>query len=319
MKALLARLKIDSYILMLISTVALASILPARGAGVAVAGAAADIGIVVLFFMHGARLSRQSVVDGAKHWRLHGAVGSVTYLVFPLLGLALAALPFLDPWMRTGILFLTLLPSTVQSSIAFTAIARGNVAGAVCSAAFSNLAGIFLTPLMVAVLLTGQQGGISGVMVLAIVTQLLLPFLAGHLLQPWLAAWISRQRRLLTATDRGSILLVVYAAFSAAVVDGLWARVSSGDLLLLAGISSAILALVLTLTRLLGKWLNFSREDIVVLQFCGSKKSLASGVPMAGVLFPPATVGSIILPLMIFHQIQLMVCAVLASRYGRDS
>ena len=135
----------------------------------------------------------------------------------------------------------------------------------------------------------------------------------------WLAGWIDRQKALLTVIDRGSILLVVYAAFSAAVVEGLWARVSSGDLLLLAGICAAILALVLGWTRLLGTWLKFGREDLIVLQFCGSKKSLASGVPMAGVLFPAATVGAIILPLMIFHQIQLIICATLAARYGRDT
>ena len=319
MKALLARLKIDSYILLLVGTVALASLLPARGIAANIAGAAADTGIVILFFMHGARLSRQAVIDGAKHWRLHATVGSFTYLVFPLLGLAVYALPFLDPWLRTGMLFLTLLPSTVQSSIAFTAMARGNVAGAVCSAAFSNLAGIFLTPLLVALLLTGEQGGVSGKAVLTIVTHLLLPFIAGHVLQPLIGAWITRQKKMLTMVDRGSILLVVYAAFSAAVVEGLWGRVSPADLALIAGLSGAMLAVVLTLTALVGRWFGFAREDIIVLQFCGSKKSLASGVPMAGVLFPAATVGAIILPLMFFHQIQLMVCAVLAGRYGRKA
>lgn len=317
MKALLARLKIDTYILLLVGTVALASFLPARGIGADIAGIAAKIGIVILFFMHGARLSRQAVIDGVKHWRLHATVGSFTYLVFPALGLAIYALPFLDEWLRIGMLFLTLLPSTVQSSIAFTAMARGNVAGAVCSAAFSNLAGIFLTPLLVALLLTGEQGGVSGEAVLTIITQLLLPFVAGHLLQPLIGAWITRQKKLLTVVDRGSILLVVYAAFSAAVVEGLWGRVSPGDLALIAGLSGLVLAVVLTLTALIGRWFGFSREDIIVLQFCGSKKSLASGVPMAGVLFPAATVGAIILPLMFFHQIQLMVCAVLAGRYGR--
>lgn len=319
MKALLARLRIDSFIVLLMGTVGLASLLPARGVGADIAGGAADVGIVALFFLHGARLSRQAVIDGARHWRLHASVGAVTYGVFPLLGLAIAMLPFLDPWLRTGLVFLTLLPSTVQSSIAFTAIAHGNVAGAVCSAAFSNLAGIVITPVLVALLLTGEQGGISGDAVLTIVVQLLLPFLAGHLLQPLIGSWIARQRALLLVVDRGSVLMVVYAAFSAAVVDGLWSRVSAGDLLTILAVSAFLLAFVLTLTAVAGRWLGFARADIIVLQFCGSKKSLATGVPMAGVLFPAATVGAVILPLMVFHQLQLIVCAVLAARYGREA
>ncbi|OYX67464.1 MAG: bile acid:sodium symporter [Sphingomonadales bacterium 32-64-17] len=319
MKALLARLKIDTFILLLLGTVGLASLLPARGTGAGIAGGAADVGIVLLFFLHGARLSRQAVIDGARHWRLHATVGAVTYGVFPLLGLGIAALPFLDPWLRTGLVFLTLLPSTVQSSIAFTAMARGNVAGAVCSAAFSNLAGIVITPVLVALMLTGEQGGISGKAVLTIVVQLLLPFVAGHLLQPLIGNWIARQRVLLLVVDRGSVLLVVYAAFSAAVVEGLWSQVSAGDMLTILGLSALLLAFVLVLTALVGRWLGFAREDVIVLQFCGSKKSLATGVPMAGVLFPAATVGAVILPLMVFHQLQLMVCAVLAARYGRKA
>ncbi|WP_191229273.1 bile acid:sodium symporter family protein [Aurantiacibacter xanthus] len=319
MKALLSRLKIDTFILLLLGTVGLASLLPARGVGADIAGGAADVGIVALFFLHGARLSRQAVIEGLRHWRLHATVGAVTYGVFPLLGLGIALLPFIDPWLRTGLVFLTLLPSTVQSSIAFTAMARGNVAGAVCSAAFSNLAGIVITPVLVALMLTGEQGGISGDAVLTIVVQLLLPFVAGHLLQPLIGKWIARQRALLLVVDRGSVLMVVYAAFSAAVVEGLWSRVSPADMVTIVALSALLLAFVLVFTWLVGRWLGFSREDVIVLQFCGSKKSLATGVPMAGVLFPAATVGAVILPLMVFHQLQLMVCAVLAARYGREA
>jgi sodium/bile acid cotransporter 7 len=310
-RAWLDRLHIDGYIVLLAGMVLLATLLPARGLGAQVASLAADTGIVLLFFLHGARLSREAIRDGARHWRLHGATGAVTYLLFPLLGLALVQLPGLDPALSLGLLYLTLLPSTVQSAIAFTAMARGNVAAAVCSAAFSNL-----TPLLVALLITGKSGGLSGAAVLAIAGQLLLPFLAGHLARPWLGAWIGRQKRLTTTVDRGAILLVVYASFSAAVVEGLWSRVSWVDLAVLVALSSALLAAVLWLTWMLGRWLGFSREDAIVLQFCGSKKSLATGVPMAGVLFPASQLGAILLPVMIFHQIQLMVCAVLAQRYG---
>ena len=195
-------------------------------------------------------------------------------------------------------------------------MARGNVAAAVCSASFSNFAGIFLTPLLVALLLTGQSGGFSGESAQRIGVQLLLPFLAGHLLRPWIGAWVAGRGRVLGLVDRGSILLVVYTAFAAAVTEGLWETVSAGDLALLCLLSAALLALVLLLSHGLGRAMNLPRADRIVLQFCGSKKSLASGVPMAGVLFGTAQVGAIILPLMIFHQIQLMVCAVLARRYG---
>lgn len=316
MNGLVKRLNIDAYILLLVTMVALASVLPARGVGATIAGICANTGIVLLFFLHGARLSRQAVVDGLRHWRLHVAVAAMTYLLFPILGVAIRALPFVDPSLATGILFLTLLPSTVQSSIAFTAMAKGNVAGAVCSASFSNLAGIFITPLFAALLITGKHGGFSTDAVTTIALQLLLPFLTGHFLRPWIGAWITTQKKLLTIVDRGSILLVVYTAFSAAVVAGLWSRVSMTDLAAIVVLSGALLTVVLVVSYFVSKCLGFNREDRIVLQFCGSKKSLASGVPMAGVLFSTSQVGAIILPLMIFHQIQLMICAVLARRYA---
>ncbi len=315
MQALLARFQIDSYLLMLLGTVVLASVLPARGMWAPIAGGMADAGIVLLFFLHGARLSRQAVLDGARNWRLHLTIGAMTFVIFPLLGLGIRILPGLERDMATGLLFLTLLPSTVQSSIGFTAIARGNVAAAVCSASFSNLAGIFLTPLLVALLITGKSGGISTGMILTIAFQLLLPFLAGHFLRPWIGGWVMRQKRLLAFVDKGSILMVVYTAFGAAVVEGLWQRVAPGDLAMVVIIAGALLAVVLALSYGIGRAMGFPRADAIVLQFCGSKKSLATGVPMAGVLFAPAQVGAILLPVVIFHQIQLMVCAVLAQRY----
>ncbi|TPE62198.1 bile acid:sodium symporter [Sandaracinobacter neustonicus] len=320
MKALLARFNIDPYILLLLGTVALASLLPARGIWADIVGIASKIGIVLLFFLHGARLSREAVVAGAQHWRLHLCVAAMTYGLFPVLGVLSQFIPGVDPTLGRGLLFLTLLPSTVQSSIAFTAIAHGNVAAAVCSASFSNLAGIGITPLLTATLMhSSADGGFSSDAVLTIVVQLLLPFLAGHLLRPWIGDWVAARKAMLTYVDRGSILLVVYSAFGAAVVAGLWDQVTLKDFLIVLAVAAAMLAIVLWASQALGRWMGFAREDIIVLQFCGSKKSLASGVPMAGVLFPAAQVGAIILPLMLFHQLQLMVCAVLARRYGRQA
>ncbi len=314
MNRLLARLNIDPYLLLLISTVGLASILPARGAWAGIAGGAADAGIALLFFLHGAKLSREAILDGAKAWKLHLTVACLTFVLFPIVGLGVSAIPGLEPSLAVGVLYLTLLPSTVQSSIAFTAIAGGNVAAAVCSASFSNLAGIFITPLLTALFITGKTQGFSTDPIIAIAVQLLLPFIAGHLLRPWIGGFVSRHKKLLGYTDRGSILLVVYTAFGAAVLEGLWHKVTLAELGLIAALSLGILAVIMVIGNVLGRMLGFNHEDRIVILFCGSKKSLATGVPLAGVLFPAAQVGAIILPLMFFHQIQLMVCAVLARR-----
>jgi sodium/bile acid cotransporter 7 len=308
----------DPYIVALVSTVLLATVLPCRGAAVGLFTAAQNAAICLLFFVHGAKLSRDAILKGSGNWRLHLSVLGSTYLVFPILGLAACALAshWLPQPLLIGLLFLTLLPSTVQSSIAFTAIARGNVPAAICSASLSNLLGIFITPLLVQLLLGHAGKGLSWSVAQTILLQLLLPFFLGHLSRPWTSGFIGRHKLLTTLVDRGSILLVVYVAFSAAVVQGIWHLVSPGDFAITVAISILILAAVLTITMRGARLLGFSRPDEVVMVFCGSKKSLASGVPMAGVLFPAATVGAVIVPLMLFHQLQLMACAVLARRYA---
>lgn len=311
----------EPLVLALAGTVLLASVLPSRGAFVPVMDGIADASIALLFFLHGAKLSREAIRGGARNWKVHIAALITTFLLFPLLGLGFTALPLgLGP-LAAGLLFLTLLPSTVQSSIAFTSVARGNVAAAVCSASFSNLLGVFVTPLLVALLMSdmaGQGGGISWATLQSIVMQLLVPFFAGHLLRPVIGGFVARHKSILSYVDRGSILLVIYNSFGAAVREGLWYRIPPTALLLVALLCCLLLALVLLATRAMGRVLGLPQEDLVVLQFCGSKKSLASGVPMAGVLFPAAQVGLVILPLMVFHQIQLIVCAFLARRYASE-
>jgi sodium/bile acid cotransporter 7 len=257
------------------------------------------------------------VLSGALHWRLHLLVLCSTFVLFPLLGVAAryAFASVLPDSLLVGLLFLCLLPSTVQSSIAFTSIAHGNVAAAVCSASLSNLIGIFLTPALVA-LLMNLKGGVSPGAVGAIILQLLLPFLAGHFLRPWVGAFVARHRAAVGFVDRGSILLVVYLAFSEAVANGIWNVVGLGDLVKLLVVCAVLLAIVLATTTVVARQLGFERADEIAIVFCGSKKSLASGVPMAGVLFPLAQVGMAVLPLMLFHQIQLLACAALARRYA---
>lgn len=315
--------KIDPFLLWLVAVVAAASLLPVRGAWASAFDILADLAIGLLFFLHGAKLSRAAIVQGLGAWQLHGLVLASTYLWFPLIGLLTVAAVggWLDPVLLSGVLFLTLLPSTVQSSIAFTAVARGNVAAAVCSASLSNLVGIILTPLLAGLLIhaQGRGGGFDWHAVQGIVVQLLLPFLAGHLLRPLIGAWVDRHKKLLMPVDRGSILLVVYTAFSAAVANGIWQVLDLADLIALLAISAAILAAIMIANAGLAKLAGLPREDAIVLLFCGSKKSLVSGVPMAGALFAPAQVGMVVLPLMIFHQLQLFVCAWLAGRYARSA
>jgi sodium/bile acid cotransporter 7 len=307
----------DNFTLAIVATVAVASFLPAVGSAATELHYLTIFAIALLFFLHGARLSREAALAGALHWRLHLTVLAATFVLFPILGLlaryALGAV--LPDSLLVGLLFLCLLPSTVQSSIAFTSIAHGNVAAAVCSASLSNLLGIFLTPALVA-LLMNLKGGVSPGAILDIVLQLLAPFLAGHFLRPWIGDFVARHRAALGYVDRGSILLVVYLAFSEAVANGLRHVLGLGDLVKLLVVCAALLAIVLLTTVFAARRLGFTRVDEIVIVFCGSKKSLASGVPMAGVLFPLAQVGMVVLPLMLFHQIQLMVCAALARRYA---
>ncbi|MFT4252784.1 MAG: bile acid:sodium symporter family protein [Caulobacter sp.] len=314
--ALLAKLKIDGYILALVSMVVLASFLPVQGQAAVIMGWVVKAAIALLFFLHGAKLSREAVISGITHWRLHLTILAFTFLLFPILGLAISKAGVLSPTMAAGMVFLACLPSTVQSSIAFTSIGRGNVAAAVCAASASNLFGIFLTPVLVGFLMNahGDVGGWDSIQ--SIVVQLLLPFVAGQLARPLVGKWIEKHKTLVGRVDRGSILLVVYSAFSAAVVEGLWHKVSPLELIVLLAACGVLLTLVMLATMFGARALGFSKADEVAIVFCGSKKSLATGVPMAGILFPGATAGVLVLPLMIFHQIQLMACSVMAQRYG---
>jgi sodium/bile acid cotransporter 7 len=221
----------------------------------------------------------------------------------------------LSPELYLGLLFLCALPSTVQSSIVFTMIAGGNVPAAVCAASASSLIGIVVTPLLVGLLMQ-VHGGVSLSSVEGIALQLLAPFLVGQFARRWIGDWLLRHKRLTGLVDRGVILLIVYTAFSAGVVNGIWHEIDLRSLLAVVVLDILLLALVLTITTVVSRRLGFSREDEIAIVFCGSKKSLASGIPMANVLFPGQAASLIVLPLILFHQIQLMACAALAQSYA---
>lgn len=313
-------LRPDNFTLALICVVTLASALPVSGVTAHLFEILTTVAIGLLFFLHGAKLPREAILGGITHWRLHLLVFASTFILFPVLGWALrpVLLPLVTPALYTGVLYLCVLPATVQSAIAFVSMARGNIPAAICSASASTLVGVFLTPVLVnLVVLPGGHAGSSFDSISHILLQLMLPFVAGHLLRPWIGGWVKKRAATLKFVDQGSILLVVFTAFSAAVIEGLWKQVPASALAGLLVVCAVLLGLALTSTTLLARRLGFGTSDEITIVFCGSKKSLASGIPMAKVLFASHAVGAIVLPLMLFHQMQLMVCAVLARRYAR--
>lgn len=319
---MLKLLALDRFTILLVAMVLLASFLPISGQAAAIFGKVTTIAIAVLFFLHGAKLSREAVVEGILHWKLHALVFAITFIVFPVLGLM--AKPVLEPLLGQqlywGFLFMCFLPSTVQSSIAFTSVAKGNVAAAVCSASFSNLIGMFITPILVSLFIFGQSkhNYDPTSSIIEITLLLLVPFILGQVLRPYVFPLMQKMPKIVKVFDQGSILMVVYGAFSGAVVAGLWHQVSLTTLIYLVLACSVLLTAIMLLALYIPKWLDFSQADQISIFFCGSKKTLASGVPMAQILFIGQPLGMIVLPIMIFHQIQLMVCGVIANYWSKQ-
>ena len=313
---------VDWFLIAMAGAVLLASVRPqwGRSEGVLHLGQVTNVGVFLLFFLHGMGLSTDSLKAGATRWRLHLLVQACTYVMFPLWWAFLSV--SLGRWVShdllMGFFYLAVLPSTVSSSVAMTALARGHVAAAVLNATLSTLLGVFLTPLLVSLVMSGQGHELDvGATMLKVAQMLLLPFVAGHLLRPWLSGWFARVKPVTTVFDRAVIVLLVWSAFSDSVADGLWTR--HGPVLLLQALLGAVLFLLpmLWFTRRAARAMGFDVEDEIVAVFCGSKKTLASGMPMAKLLFGGnAAMGVLILPIMLYHQIQLFVCAVMARRYA---
>ncbi|WP_039048196.1 bile acid:sodium symporter family protein [Acinetobacter junii] len=319
---MLKLLALDRFTILLVLMVLLATLLPISGQLAYYFNILTTVAITVLFFLHGAKLSREAVIEGMLHWRMHALVFIFTFLIFPLIGLLSRPVlePVLGQQLYWGFLFMCFLPSTVQSSIAFTSMAKGNVAGAVCSASFSNIIGMFITPILVSYFILGQsQHDFDPTKSIVQITLLLLvPFILGQLLRPFIFPQMRKFPSVVKVFDQGSILMVVYGAFSSAVVAGLWQQVSGITLIYLTLACSVLLTILMLLALYLPKWLGFNQADQITIFFCSSKKTLASGVPMAQILFIGQPLGMIVLPIMIFHQIQLMVCGVIANYWSKS-
>ena len=316
----LARFLPDTFTASIVAVVVFAAFFPCRGEVARGVGISIQAAMALLFFLQGARLSRQAVVAGILHWRLHLVIFAATFVAFPLLGLALMPLSgtLLPPPLYVGIVFLCALPSTVQASVVFTSIAGGNVAAGLCSASLSSILGMVLTPLLVGVLLHAQ-GEVSLGGMTRIVLLLLLPFLLGQALQRRLEPWMKRHQKSARRVDLGSVLLMVYGAISAATLSGMWSRLAPASFAVLAAVDAVLLGVMLAATAFAARRLGMAREDEIAIVFCGTQKSLVTGIPMANALFAASTLGFVVLPLMIFHQMQFMACAALARRYARGT
>lgn len=316
-EAALKRVGLDRYMMLLVATVLLASFAPAQGAFAGVLKHVTYWAVALLFFIYGAKLSTATILAGFANWKLQIGVLLCTFALFPLLSLGAneLALLGLPAAIGIGFLYIGVLPSTVQSSIAFTSVSNGNVAGAVCAASISNLIGVIASPLLFALLIPSTSGyGVDASAVWKIVQQILLPFAVGQLCRPLLSGFLNRHKLPTMIVDRGSILLIVYSAFSAGVVNGIWQVVSPTDLGLLIALCAALLAAVMGIALLAGKLAGMPKADLLSLFYCGSTKSLATGLPMAGILFAGQDISLLVLPLMVFHLLQLVVCALISQR-----
>jgi sodium/bile acid cotransporter 7 len=284
----------------------------------------ADVAVALLFLLYGARLPTREILRSLTNWKLQGALQVATFVVFPLVGLGLSAVvgPLVGQSVAIGLLCVSLLPSTVNSAVAFTSVARGDVAGAICGATLSNVVGLVATPLLVIGLLGGvaaQDGAAVGVGgIEKVLLQLLVPLVVGQLLQPWVGDLVRRHKGVTQAVDRGTILLIVLTAISGATAEGIWDDMTVWAVLVIVGSAAVLLAVMLAITWWGGRALRLPRDQNITFLLIGSMKSLATGLPMASALLPAATLGAVVVPLVVFHQIQLVVCSVLARRLGHE-
>jgi solute carrier family 10 (sodium/bile acid cotransporter), member 7 len=304
----------DPLVNMILAAIVLATVLPVTGATREVAQIVASAAVFVLFLVYGLRLSRAEVLAGLGNHRMlvplviwvFGAMSLGGWLLWRGGGSLIPA----D--LALGFLYLGVLPSTVQSATAYSSQAGGNVASSVVAAALVNIVGVFVSAPLFALLAGSGAGVLHGESLVRIGTTLLLPFVLGQVLQHWFGAWVRARRDLTAGLDRTAIAIAVYVAFSGAVEQGIWGRIDlSAWAVILAG-CGLLLVLGYGGSWLLGGALRLPRGDRIALLFAGAQKSIALGAPLATVLFPPAAVGIVLLPLLVYHLAQMIVAAPIA-------
>ena len=318
---------VDPFIVGLVLMLILGLTIPVSSGVLDVLSTVGTLLVGLLFFLYGARLATAEVLRALSNWRLQGAMLVCTFVIFPLLGIVVSRL--VEPWIglgfAAGILYLSLLPSTIQSAVVFVSVARGNVAGAISGSTASNILALFLTPVLVMFLMpdvvydvaSGAEAAAGSVgldRMLTVLYGLLLPFIVGQLVQPWIGQWVRSRKMLTTGVDRGTILFLVLTAVASATAAGTWVGLSVWTIVALVGIAAALLTIMLHVTWFGGKLIGLGWQDRIALLDCGSTKSLATGLPMAGVLLPAALLGAVAVPLILFHQIQLITCSIIARR-----
>ncbi|MDE5176949.1 bile acid:sodium symporter family protein [Vibrio fluvialis] len=321
----LAKLKKEWFLVGMVVAIALATITSefGRSGGVIHLDQLTGIGIAIVFFLHGLGLSPQAIKAGLTNWRLHVYIQMATFVVYPILWVIFgeAFLAYMPSALAFGFCYLLVLPSTISSSVAMTSVGKGNVPGAIFNASLSSILGVFITPLLIQ-LFMGFEGVQLDLLdsVISISKLLLLPMIAGQIMRPYLVAWVDRHKAVVNKVDKYVILLIVYNAFCDSVVNGIWSEFSVGLLATSIIICTVILLIMVHLIQWGARRTKFTLPDEVAAVFCGTKKTLAAGIPMAKVIFgADPSLGMILLPIMLYHPIQIFYCAVLANRYARQS
>jgi len=321
---MLKKFGIDWFLLAIILVVAAAVVWPAPG----VTGSplhvewVASYGLSIVFFLYGLTLAPEKMREGFAKWKVHVAVQLATFVLFPIVVLAIGffAEGLFPPEVWLGFFYVAALPSTVSSSVAMTSLARGNVPVAIFNATLSAFLGVFLTPLLMAWYMqtTGHSLPLEAV-ILKVVMLVLVPTALGQIAHRWLAEWAKRNGSWLKICDRVVILAIVYNSFCDSIHAGIW---SAHDISLLLEMIAGVITLFLIIYALMhipARLLGFNREDRIACLFCGSKKSLATGVPLSKVIFGATpSLGLIIAPLMLFHFFQLVIVSFIANRFAHD-
>lgn len=280
-------------------------------------------GVGIIFFFYGLRLSPEKLRTGLSNWKLHLLIQSTTFILFPAFVLLFSFLlddsEFKLFWL--GSFYLAALPSTVSSSVVLVSIAGGNLPAAIFNASISSIIGIFVTPLWMSFFIeqTGGSAELTDV-IIKLCLQVLAPVILGLLLHSKIGSFAERYKKWLRYFDQSIILLIVYTAFCESFYGDMFSDHSLSEIFLLGLVMFMFFLFMFCLMYMLSSFLKFNREDRITILFCGSKKSLVQGAVMGRVLFPnPVTFGIILLPLMLYHALQLIAGSIIAERMARQS